>query len=293
MEQTKAIKGDAILNKTIVVDCISKKTKVNEGERPMYYVENNHPAIIDKVTFARVQEEMARRTSKKRSRQVGTKTELGKYSSKYALTELLVCGECLTPYRRCTWTSHNRRRIVWRCISRTEFGTKYCHNSPTIDESVLQEAIMEAILRVAQQNTDVVPHLKEHISLGLQVNDPKDKSQKIKIRLEEIQSEFSNMLESISADSIVNFDETRMQVLVTEKAKLEKQLLDYESQQQGPQELDPRLKDIFIILDGIKNRPMEWDEVLVRQLLECVVVESKEKIKVVFKGSFEIEQQLM
>lgn len=75
-EKNEKYKGDAIINKTFVVDCISKKTKVNNGERPKYYVENNHPAIIDPITFGRVQEELARRTSKKKVRQVGTKTEL-------------------------------------------------------------------------------------------------------------------------------------------------------------------------------------------------------------------------
>ena len=54
-------KGDAILNKTYIRDCLSKKVMINNGERPKYYVENNHPAIIDSATFGRVQEEMARR----------------------------------------------------------------------------------------------------------------------------------------------------------------------------------------------------------------------------------------
>ena len=56
-------------------------------------------------------------------------TEQGKYSAKYALSELLVCGECGTPYKRCTWARNGKKRIVWRCVSRLEFGTKYCHNS--------------------------------------------------------------------------------------------------------------------------------------------------------------------
>ena len=124
-------KGDALLGKTYTEDCISKKVRVNAGERPQYYVENNHPAIIDAATFARVQEELARRASKRKVKQVGTKTEQGKYSSKYALTELLVCGECGTPYRRCTWTVGGKKKIVWRCISRLDFGKKYCHHSPT------------------------------------------------------------------------------------------------------------------------------------------------------------------
>ena len=57
-------KGDAILNKTYIRDCLSKKVMINNGERPKYYVENNHPAIIDSATFGRVQEEMARRTNR-------------------------------------------------------------------------------------------------------------------------------------------------------------------------------------------------------------------------------------
>ncbi len=92
-------KGDAIINKTYVSDCISKRIKANNGERNKYYIENNHPAIIDAGTFARVQEEIARRSGKPKVKQKGTKTELSRYSSKYALSELLICGECRTPYR--------------------------------------------------------------------------------------------------------------------------------------------------------------------------------------------------
>ena len=94
--------GDALLQKTYITDCISKKVKKNRGERPMYYIENNHPAIIPRDVFQRVQEEMARRSSKRKVMQKTGKTEQGKYSSKYALSELLVCGECGTPYKRCT-----------------------------------------------------------------------------------------------------------------------------------------------------------------------------------------------
>lgn len=108
-----------ILNKTYIRDCLSKKVMINNGERPKYYVENNHPAIIESATFGRVQEEMARRCGKRKVKQVGTKTEQGRYSSKYALTELLICGECGTPYRRCTWVANGKKKVVWRCMPDT------------------------------------------------------------------------------------------------------------------------------------------------------------------------------
>lgn len=76
------------------------------------------------------------------------------------MTELLVCGECKTPYRRCTWTVKGQKKIVWRCINRLDFGKKYCHNSPTVEESILQRAVMRAIMETAQQNLGVLQTLK-------------------------------------------------------------------------------------------------------------------------------------
>ena len=147
--------GDALLGKTYVLDCISKEVRKNNGERPQYYVENNHPAIIPREWFQRVKEEMTRRASKRKVMQRHGKTELGKYSAKYALSELLVCGECGTPYKRCTWARNGKKRIVWRCISRLEFGTKYCHDSPTLDEEKLHKAILEALNEFAQADSEV------------------------------------------------------------------------------------------------------------------------------------------
>ena len=133
--------GNAILQKTFTVDCISKKVRKNNGELPMILVENHHTPIISKAVFQWVQSEMKRRTSKRKIQQKTAKTEQGKYSGKYALTERLVCGECGTPYRRCSWNIRGKRKVVWRCISRLEFGKQYCHNSPTLEEAALHQAI--------------------------------------------------------------------------------------------------------------------------------------------------------
>ena len=210
-------KGDILTNKTYVTDPISKVTKINNGERPQHYIENHHPAIIDSATFGRVQEEMARRNGKRKIKQVGTKTEQGKYSSKYALTELLVCGECKTPYRRCTWTVGGKKKIVWRCINRLDYGKKLCHTSPTIEENVLQDAIMSAIMKTAKQNIEVLTTLKTHIAMGLEISDTEDEAMEMQIRIAEIDAEFKTMLQGVAADTIENFDEEKATRLMTEK----------------------------------------------------------------------------
>lgn len=284
-------KGDAIINKTYIVDCLSKKVKPNNGERPKYYVENNHPAIIDAATFGRVQEEMARRNGKRKTKQVGTKTEQGKYSSKYALTELLICGECGTPYRRCTWTAKGQKKIVWRCISRLDYGKKYCHNSPSKEESVLQNAIMTAVIDTAKQNNaDVLKMLKLHIGMGLEAEETEDKSLDIQIRIAEIDAEFKAMVQAISAQTADSFDEGKVTALMNEKNKLLGQLEQIGNAKQKRENAKSRLDGIYTILDGLKNHPMVYDDQLIRQILECVIVESKEKIKVVFIGGLEITE---
>ena len=283
-------KGDAIINKTFTVDCLTKEVRKNNGERPKYYVENSHPAIIDAETFGRAQEEMARRTGKRKVKQTGTKTEQGKYSSKYALTELLICGECRTPYRRCTWTARGQKKVVWRCIKRLDYGKKYCHNSPTIDEEILQKAIMSAIQKLALQNADILKSLKNNILIGLENGAEDNKSVEIQIKLAEIELKVKDILNSITVDTVDEFNEEEIQKLLIEKNRLQTELNQIEEIKQKRKNFKSRANDIYSVIDGLKNRIMEFDDNLVRQLLEAVIVESKEKIKIVFIGGYEMEQ---
>lgn len=286
-------KGDALLNKTYISDCISKKVKKNNGERPMYYVENNHPAIIDKDTFNRVQEELARRTSKRKVKQVGTKTEQGKYSSKYALTELLICGECGTPYRRCTWTASGEKKIVWRCINRLDYGKKYCHHSPTIEESVLQNAIVTAIMNNAQQSADVLSILKEHIRIGIQADEVEDNSLELLIEIAKLDDKYNELFNKMTADTEdIESIENQLIEIINKKHSLQAQVEEIKNERTKRENAQSRLEQIYLILDGLKNHPMTYNETLVRQILDTVVVESKEKIKVVFTGGYEAEQEL-
>ena len=48
--------GDALLQKTITTDFLTKKRVANKGIVPQYYVENSHEAIIDPAMFDRVQD---------------------------------------------------------------------------------------------------------------------------------------------------------------------------------------------------------------------------------------------
>lgn len=49
-----------------------------------------------------------------------------------------------------------QEKIVWRGINRLDFGKKYGRNSPTLEESILQRAVMAAIMKTAARNTAVL-----------------------------------------------------------------------------------------------------------------------------------------
>ena len=276
-------KGDALLQKTYVVDCISHKVKKND-DRPQYYVENSHPAIIPREMFDRVQEELARRASKRKVKQVGTKTETGKYSSKYALTELLICGCCGTPYRRCTWTSHGNKRIVWRCISRLDYGKKYCQDSPSIGEDALHQAIVGAIceLSTAGNTKNAIVTLKYHVGLYF---DNTDHTAADEIRVKELVAQIT------AAASSGNYTE-EMAAMVDELNTVKERIAVERQQSQARIAHANRLSEVTEAINCLQIRDIQYDDALIRKLVGCIRVLSDKEIEISFKCGTNIRASL-
>ena len=123
--------GDALLQKTYTVDFLSKKRVKNRGIVPQYYIEDDHEPIISKELFHQVQEEKVRGASiyKPASHKRDT-PQKSKYSSKYVLSDIMVCAECGQPYRRQVWSKYGQKQAVWRCDNRLKHGSKRCKHSP-------------------------------------------------------------------------------------------------------------------------------------------------------------------
>ena len=273
-------KGDALLQKTYITDPISKRVKKNNGELPMYYVENSHPAIIERRIFDRVQEEIARRAGKKKVKQTGTKTELGRYSGKYALTELLYCGECGTPYRRCTWSRNGKKKIVWRCVSRLDYGKKYCKNSPSVEESRLHNAITAAITKKANSEEINIGGIMDHIESFGSRRDTDGIIQRQR-RIAEIEKVIDDLAR-------LNSDEAQSGELDYKFSELYAELYsvkdEIEEMQSDAATLDgDMLNEMREVVTGLKNHPVEYDDKVVRQLIDCIKVMSADMIKICFK----------
>ncbi len=287
--------GDALLQKTYTTDCISKTVRKNEGERAMVYVENNHPAIISKDLFYRVQEEVARRTSKRKVMQKTGKTEQGKYSSKYALSELLVCGECGTPYKRCTWARNGKKRIVWRCISRLEFGKKYCHESPTLDEDLLHTAILEAMNETAKALSEVSAAALDFTSMAC-ATPQEDRSSPLELqeRLTALTAQQGELMEMVLEDMDNSELNARLKALTEEKERLQAELETARADERKWVDQGPRLNDLRQFLSSSPTHFDKFEDEVVRKMIEKITVVDAETIRVKFKNiELETEKKIV
>ena len=287
--------GDGLRQKTYTTGPIgNKKVVKNNGELPMYYTRDHHPAIIPREIYYRVKEEMARRASKRKVMQKTGKTEQGKYSAKYALSELLICGECGTPYKRCTWARNGRKRIVWRCISRLEFGTQYCHNSPTLDEDRLHRAIVAALNEYGAIRAEIKADVLELAELARSGGEGGGTSlPELRRRLEALTTEQARLLDEILEN--MNSDElnAQLQALSDERQSVLDQIAACQQNEEQRAIQASRQREMEEWLD---QQPMcftEYDDTLTRRFVEQVTVVDADTIQVKIRDTdVEIEQHL-
>ena len=285
--------GDALLQKTFTTDCISKKVKKNTGELPQYYIKDNHPAIIPRDIYQRVQEEMARRTSKRKILQKSGKTEQGKYSAKYALSERLVCGECGSPYKRCTWARNGVKRIVWRCVSRLEFGKKYCHNSPSMAEDKLHTAILTVLNRVVEASNGLQEELAETLRMVCVPGGDGDDLLDLEHELEVLTARQNTLLDQVLAHMDDLTLTEQLKALLEEKQHLQTRIDAAKKEAANRINEDSRMAELAAYLEEHLSGFQQYDDGIVRQLVERITVVDAETIRIKFRYSdVEIEQAM-
>ena len=120
LENEKYI-GDVILQKTYKRDFLTQRRVRNTGQAPQKYVENNHPAIVDRLTWNAVQAEIEKRNSLRSTEATGK----GRYDMRYAFSGMIECGECGSGFRRHNYTNTNKIERTWACKEHLK-GNKYC-----------------------------------------------------------------------------------------------------------------------------------------------------------------------
>ncbi len=287
--------GDVLLQKTYIDDCINKKVKKNTGQLPMYLVQNHHEGIISRETFDAAQAELARRSAGKSPSKKNAPTGRSRYSSKYALSDRLYCGECGTRYQRCTWRNRDgSKRIVWRCVSRVDYGNKYCHNSPTLDEEPLHRAILAAINSAVKDEDSIIYNLKSAMEKELApVAGQQLSLSEIDNQIERLNTEFSKVLAeaSKSGDQAVHSDKFRE--IMQKQTALKAQRDEIQGVLAESGKAAAHIDQCRRTAETTPAAISEWDETLIRQVVENVTVETGGGIVVALKSGASIHQKLL
>ena len=264
--------GDALLQKTYTVNTLEKKRVANTGYAPQYYVEGSHEGIIDKDVFLRVQAEISRRAN---ILQDGRKRI---YSSRYALSSIVICGHCGDIFRRIKWNNRGCKSTVWRCVSRVlKKSSGIDCPARTIHEEDLQNAVVTAVNDAWARRDVVIPVLQENIRAVLcedTGNLLEGVDLEIKAKQEELLSAGKDQakIDEIG-DAIIELRGKRQEILTAAARNVE---------------LQERIDTLASFLEEQATAVTEYAEALVRRLIEKIVVYD-EKLVVEFKSGLSQE----
>lgn len=139
--------GDRLTNKETSI-FLEKKSMINDGHENRYLIKNTHPAIIDEVTFNKVQEIFGSRPKREKSANV-----------KYPLSQRITCG-C------CGWYFHRSKRktnSIWKCGLNSK-NKNNCSLGVPFSESTLLEMMIRAMkVRYDFEKPGALKHMKDNL----------------------------------------------------------------------------------------------------------------------------------
>lgn len=173
---------------------------------------------------------------------------------------------------------HGRKQIVWRCVNRLEYGTKFCSHSPSIPEEELHQAILKAVQNLAANFTDEVAAQLDGILRQMKAGE--NLKAQLQKQLEKAQQEFDRLLEmSLELDESTPFLDDKLRKL-SGKIKILKANIAESTDGKGEDEEATKqltAQDLLI---------KEYDDILTARIIEKVIVHSRQEIEIYFIGGY-------
>ena len=175
-------------------------------------------------------------------------------------------------------------------MSRLDHGTKYCKQSPTMEETALQRAIMNAVNSTMDSREDLVKGITDTVILMLK---PKENAVftlgEVKRRIQELTAEFDALFE-IDGSEVTEQD--RFTEITLELAELKKKQESISAQLRNNQAIQGKVNRFASAAERMDHRLTEWDEEFIRQMIHTVEVISADRIRVVLTDGTVIMQEV-
>jgi DNA invertase Pin-like site-specific DNA recombinase len=262
--------GDLVQGKYFTEDYLTHKPIKNKGQKDFIVIRDNHPAIISRDVWSRVQAELRKRQRRYREEGVGY--------TRHVWGGKIICGICSSRFRRKVYKNGDGSpRPVWICPSYNNKGTFACQNGRYIREDMLERILIDTLKEAipAHIRQRLLHNIMDALNKSLQCSSTCREIENIKKQLSGVRNKRKKLLDLYIDGNLPREDYNRKSA---ELAVLENQLClslerleDGDSRQQNKEARLNRLSQVL-------SRKLEFDEfneALARECLDRIIVHKK------------------
>ena len=174
-----------------------------------------------------------------------------------------------------------------------EHGTTYCKKSVSLDEDKLHEAICRGLREAFEFCEDVATLILSGLSYAITGDDNILDAYVIEQKMKELQQDMDDMIMMcMRTDGQTDRLELEIGKISKQICALREQLDISKKQMTENERVNREIENVKAFLKNVDINFSEYNEVVVRKLVECIRVMPDRKIAIVLKGGKTIDEQM-
>ena len=269
--------GDTLLQKTFTTADFPFARKNNNGEQISYYVENSHPAIIDRKDF-----EKAKQLREQRKEQFRVITQRGGYP----FVKKITCGYCGYHFVRRV----SGKKTYWVCYQHTV--SKDNCSVGRIPEPALEQAFLRLHQKLRQNHQTILAPMLEQLTTLQQ------RSTVQQTRIAEIDSEITNTgRQSMLLHRLHGQGRMDSAFYYAQSQNLNRQVnaLRRERRRLAENNEDESIDQTAMLIDVIKNNPEQlktFNSEIFHSMVQKIIVSDQSKVQFELINGLVVTEQL-
>ena len=172
---------------------------------------------------------------------------------------------------------------------------KYCKNSITAEEAALHGAVVRALNRFhAEDESTYLTLMKATIGEAIGINGGSEEIDLLTRRIDTLNKRMLDLVnETVAAGKDVESSEDEFKGISDQIEQLNRRIAAIqESIHKRQLTRQARLEEIQSIIAERNANETQYDDSIVRQMIECIKVHNDGKLTIIFGGGYEIEETL-